>query len=342
MSPQSPVPRSHSRASCYSTTTYHSFQDIELYEPGCTPEAKDSCASRILQPSESRASARHRSSRKDDFEKQSFASRMVRQDSGYESSTPSSKQYKRPRNYGSSQYATSSPSPTTDSQSRKSSSQTRQQRPSLRRSRPISTTMARSSLTISRSPQRPQHNDPYSYFQFPSPEQLEEQQKRQSADLAPVILTVNKANQQSTTSITTTQQQEQQQQPANDLPIPSKMETEGARGGSESPLAPLPPQTTHYWTSDRTRRLEYAAIDAASRGVRGWIMRNCVPECFVPRERRRVGFEDDSGSVRRYRLDLEIECPEDSVPPSPVGEKPRGFRARGRRSSFWAKLRGRD
>lgn len=340
MSPQSPVPRSHSRASAYSTTTYHSFQDIELYEPGTTPEARDSCTSRLPRPLESRASVRHRSSRKDDFEKQSFASRMVRQDSGYESSTPSSKQYKRPRKYCASQYATSSPSPKMDSQPRKSSSQTRQQRPSLRRSRPVTTTMARSSLTISRSPQRPQHNDPYSYFQFPSPEQLEEQQKRQSVDLAPVILHVNKANQQSSTPSS-----QDQQQPPTDLPLPPKTEApyaQEAAGGTETPLTPLPPQTTHYWTSDRTRRLEYAAIDAASRGVRGWIMRNCVPECFVPRERRRVGFEDDSGSVRRYRLDLEIECPEDSVPPSPVGEKPRGFRARGRRSSFWAKLRGRD
>ncbi|PSR84044.1 hypothetical protein BD289DRAFT_334920, partial [Coniella lustricola] len=69
----------------------------------------------------------------------------------------------------------------------------------------------------------------------------------------------------------------------------------------------VPPQTTHYWTSDRTRRLEYAAIDAASRGVRGWIMRNVVPDCFVPKDARRVCFDDDSGSVRRYRLDLEVE-----------------------------------
>lgn len=71
----------------------------------------------------------------------------------------------------------------------------------------------------------------------------------------------------------------------------------------------------------------------------------------MPKERRRVCFDDDTGSVRRYRLDLEIECPEDSVPPSPVGEKPRGFRARasaggGRGSGsggrgLWARLRGR-
>ncbi|CAH0056335.1 unnamed protein product [Clonostachys solani] len=67
-----------------------------------------------------------------------------------------------------------------------------------------------------------------------------------------------------------------------------------------------PPQAQHYWTSDRTRRLEYAAIDAASRGVKGWIKRNLVPDCFVA-EDRHVAFDDDSGSVRRYRLELEEE-----------------------------------
>jgi len=82
----------------------------------------------------------------------------------------------------------------------------------------------------------------------------------------------------------------------------------------ESPFQ-APPQTTHYWTSDQTRRLEYAAIDAASRGVKGWVMRHLVPDCFVPRESRRVGFDDDSGSVRRYRLDLD-DCEE-----SPSAEK---------------------
>jgi hypothetical protein len=76
---------------------------------------------------------------------------------------------------------------------------------------------------------------------------------------------------------------------------------------SETPTYPLPPQTTHYWTSDRTRRLEYAAIDAASKGVRGWVIRHVVPDCFIPQSKRRVGFEDDRGSVVRYRLDLDTE-----------------------------------
>lgn len=67
-----------------------------------------------------------------------------------------------------------------------------------------------------------------------------------------------------------------------------------------------PPQTTHYWMSDQTRRLEYAAIDAASRGFKGWVMKR-VPNCFVPKENRRLTFDDDTGSVRRYRLELECD-----------------------------------
>lgn len=77
-----------------------------------------------------------------------------------------------------------------------------------------------------------------------------------------------------------------------------------------------PPPTTHYWTSDATRRLEYAAIDAASRGVKGWVLRHVVPDCFVPRSssaRRHVGFDDDCGSVRRYRLELPEEEAEEAA-----------------------------
>ncbi len=72
-----------------------------------------------------------------------------------------------------------------------------------------------------------------------------------------------------------------------------------------------PPATVQYWTSDSTRRLEYAAIDAASKGVRGWFTK-LVPDCMVPADSKRVGFHedeagDDGGSVRRYRLVLEGE-----------------------------------
>lgn len=87
--------------------------------------------------------------------------------------------------------------------------------------------------------------------------------------------------------------------PASDL-------VEVTETSQEAPSTCLPPQTTHYWTSDRTRRLEYAAIDAASKGVKGWIRRNLLPDCFSGKNRH-VAFDDDSGSVRRYRLDLEDE-----------------------------------
>lgn len=70
-----------------------------------------------------------------------------------------------------------------------------------------------------------------------------------------------------------------------------------------SDISPPLPQTTHYWTSDSTRRLEYAAIDAASRGVKGWIKKHLVPECMVGPQH--VHFDDDSGSVRRFRLELD-------------------------------------
>ncbi|KAI0377315.1 hypothetical protein F5Y04DRAFT_178758 [Hypomontagnella monticulosa] len=82
---------------------------------------------------------------------------------------------------------------------------------------------------------------------------------------------------------------------------------EGVDSHDAGPAYPPPPQTTHYWTSDHTRRLEYAAIDAASRGVKGWFMKHVVPDCFVPKSSRRVGFDDDTGSVRRYRLELDCD-----------------------------------
>lgn len=108
------------------------------------------------------------------------------------------------------------------------------------------------------------------------------------------------------------QQQLQQQQVAYfHFPTPDLIElteTDPADSGDDGEPAsppPLPPPTTHYWTSDSTRRLEYAAIDAASRGFKGWVRRNLVPDCFVgPRP---VVFDDDTGSVRRYRLDLDDE-----------------------------------
>ncbi|KAI1183294.1 hypothetical protein F5B17DRAFT_143834 [Nemania serpens] len=80
---------------------------------------------------------------------------------------------------------------------------------------------------------------------------------------------------------------------------------------SDRAYPPPLPQTTHYWMSDHTRRLEYAAIDSASRGIKGWVMKHVVPNCFVPENNRRLTFDDDTGSVRRYRL--ELECDDSSM-----------------------------
>lgn len=78
-----------------------------------------------------------------------------------------------------------------------------------------------------------------------------------------------------------------------------------------APPPPPPPATCQYWTSDSTRRLEYAAIDAASRGVRGFFIK-LVPDCILPPSSRRTKFHcddeaSDAGSVRRYRLALPEE-----------------------------------
>ncbi|KAI1341310.1 hypothetical protein F5Y15DRAFT_30385 [Xylariaceae sp. FL0016] len=94
------------------------------------------------------------------------------------------------------------------------------------------------------------------------------------------------------------------------FPSPESMSRPTSEDGATQEIEeayPPPPQTTHYWTSDYTRRLEYAAIDAASQGVKGWILKHVVPDCFVPKENRRLGFDDDTGSVRRYRLDLDCD-----------------------------------
>ncbi|PQE12595.1 hypothetical protein CJF30_00002467 [Rutstroemia sp. NJR-2017a BBW] len=98
------------------------------------------------------------------------------------------------------------------------------------------------------------------------------------------------------------------------------------------PPPPPPPATIHYWTSDQTRRLEYAAIDAASKGIRGLVTR-CIPDCFLPVESRRRRFckgedkdDEDAGSVRRYRLVMAEEGGD--------GEKKKGGR-KGRWRGFW-------
>ncbi|KAE9377398.1 hypothetical protein N431DRAFT_453745 [Stipitochalara longipes BDJ] len=88
--------------------------------------------------------------------------------------------------------------------------------------------------------------------------------------------------------------------------LPSEPEPE-----PELEAQPVIPATTQYWTSDQTRRLEYAAIDAAGKGVRGFFIR-LVPDCILPPTSRRTKFcgdgeEGREGSVRRYRLCLPEE-----------------------------------
>lgn len=90
------------------------------------------------------------------------------------------------------------------------------------------------------------------------------------------------------------------------------------------PHPPPPPATVHYFLLPETRRLEYAAIDAASRGVRGFITK-LLPDCILPAEYRRTKFhndgddaDSDAGSVRRYRIHFP-EAEEKSVlAPSPL------------------------
>ncbi|PHH90455.1 hypothetical protein CDD83_3587 [Cordyceps sp. RAO-2017] len=139
------------------------------------------------------------------------------------------------------------------------------------------------------------------YFQFPTPDLIE----------------LTEASLYATAGTTSA--------PAAPSPSPYAADT----APSPPPSPPPPPATTHYWTSDSTRRLEYAAIDAASRGFKGWVRRNLVPECFG---HRHVAFDDDTGSVRRYRLELEDERDEKPASSSCAAASPR----RRRTWHFWS------
>ena len=41
--------------------------------------------------------------------------------------------------------------------------------------------------------------------------------------------------------------------------------------------------------------------------MKGWMRRNLVPDCMVPKDGGHLDFDDDTGSVRRYRLDLDVD-----------------------------------
>ncbi|KAI5464902.1 hypothetical protein BGZ63DRAFT_166598 [Mariannaea sp. PMI_226] len=279
--------RSSSRAS---GTTYHSFNDTELYEPASPPRPPVTYNTKSLQHLEHLQHELQRQQREAQQQQQQqqqrdpqavrdqrpvTATNMQRQDSGYESTTP-------PR-----RASTSNSRPSVARHSSNGSSSGGggmaarfRNRPSLRRGTKSQQQVA-GARTSNQSLHAARSNTTQSnaFFHFPSPDPI------QLADSAP---------------------------DARVAPTPSPTP---------------PPQTTHYWTSDRTRRLEYAAIDAATRGVKGWILKHLVPDCFVPERNKHIPFEDDSGSVRRYRLDLEEERDEKVV-------SIKGFRRR-RGWRFW-------
>lgn len=286
------------------TTTYHSFNDVELYEPASPARRKQSPSSRHSSKSSSSSS---QSSRQKMSKGQSVTSRrssqddrpptapyMKRQDSGYEShaSTP-----------------------------RGSISHPNVARPAPPRRTSTSNMHNRTSSSVVKARGRPTTRRSMKASN-PHPGQQSQPQTQQSASLYLVQSlptqrpsSIPAPNSMETSSYvpfppppdpTDVQRAETFGQHWQDSTAHLGMMPENV---SSAPQHPQPPQTTHYWTSDRTRRLEYAAIDAASRGVKGWIKRNLLPDCFVPQDDGHIAFDDDTGSVRRYRLELEDDTP---------------------------------
>ncbi len=261
------------------TTVYHSFNDVELFEPASPPQRRQSAAS----SSSSRhgatsygqgQSSAHRPSSQDNRDSPSSRHQMKRQDSGYEShvSTPRA-----------------SLSPTG---SRPVARRTSTSAMSTATSKPRCRATARRFVNC--------HNPPRTLPQRPTS----------------LYIVRSPASHASTSTAATTSLEM-----SSYVHFPSPDSADAEHGGAVVPLSgevqhPPPPQTTHYWTSDRTRRLEYAAIDAASQGFKGWVKRNILPDCFFAKDDGHIAFDDDTGSVRRYRLELE-----DDPPPLPGLEK---------------------
>lgn len=286
------IDRPNSRVSlARSDTTYHSFQDSDIQEPEGPSNDQSTVCPRPTSaiPEE---------------EPRQEAPEMRRQDSGYESMAPRS--------------STSShhKSNTESSLSPSSSTRKRRSRPNPKRasmSGPIAHRPRqyhhhyhhhRTSVSTPRSStaHSVQSHQPVTYFHFPhftssdpaliDPDPPSPSHLHDTKDFA-------------SASLFTLQHEDQR---------------------AESPAPYLPPATTHYWTSDHTRRLEYAAIDAASKGVRGWVIRHVVPDCFIPESKRRIGFEDDRGSVVRYRLDL-VETADEASSGTEKTRPVKGWRA---------------
>ncbi|KAK2052783.1 hypothetical protein LY76DRAFT_650309 [Colletotrichum caudatum] len=313
MSRLSPFPsfRADSRASvAASDTTYHtcgyqSFHDVELYAPSSPPSRTPAPApaSSVRGPaappptsSSHQDHHHHHHPRPDHYPHHKDAepetAEMRRQDSGYESLPPRSS-FSNPRRAS------------TASSSQSSSSHPRSRgRPTIRRAPKTSPypTAARTSGSSLYHPQQHQHQHQH---------QHQQRQHLHSAHSQPPVTFFHFPAHPTDLEL----------ENRGPLLLPPGSSSGGGGGGSTgaaagacargddacAEVAPLPPQATHYWTSDRTRRLEYAAIDAASRGVKGWVRRHLVPDCFVPREKH-VAFDDDTGSVRRYRLELDEEA----------------------------------
>lgn len=82
---------------------------------------------------------------------------------------------------------------------------------------------------------------------------------------------------------------------------PGEPPSEIPEPGAERPAF----NTVISWTSDATRRQEYAKIDRATRGIRG-LLRRLVPKSILSRNSRRLFFTGkcDGDSVRRFRMDV--------------------------------------
>lgn len=80
-----------------------------------------------------------------------------------------------------------------------------------------------------------------------------------------------------------------------------------------SPTDAVPNEATRptimHWTSTSSRRREYEEIDESHRGIRGWWRRIAPQWCPRPRPSRTAFYNGDSdtGSVRRYRIELPEE-----------------------------------
>lgn len=100
--------------------------------------------------------------------------------------------------------------------------------------------------------------------------------------------------------------------------LPRYTAHDDAAGTPTSPLNLSQPEKSQFevaavtdtqWTSDATRRREYASIDRQNSRVRR-LMRKLLPSCMSatnPAKFYDAEDESDAGSVRRYRLKLDEE-----------------------------------